>query len=536
MSFCNSSILSLSRRSTLLFSLVLFFIIFAARCTDARSRTPLDYRFTPSRNSNLLRNAVTVGVQSAVKSSFLCNAKKKTNTQSSSHHHVSDRDYSNQQNNILKCSSKPINTASAKQLSTPRLRRSHSYDSSTNPADASFELKPTTVATQKHTISKLNGGGGGVQGRNLVFWENMVCGAISRSVAQVVVHPMNTMKTILQANRRSNSPAAAANGVLTSVVGETVTFRTLAHPSNWKLLTRGAGAQFLLSVPHGALNFAVLEFVRRRMNIIVEQRIIQQREETNNSKSNTKKKVLVSSAAGPGLDFLSSCISTICCSVISTPQMMITDTIMAGIYPNLSSACKGLMSQRNGLLGFYTGWWPGLAGKIPSYALTWTAFQQLKVMHQKVMKRPPKDIENSIMGCIAAATTVCVMIPMDTIKTRVVTANSVDPYKGIIDAAFRMTREEGLGCFYRGLTPRLMSVVPMIGIQFGVYEYTKKFMLARTGHDSLGLLPQAHNDQDIFDEITMEVAADAEQPFPAPYIISGDRQNEKIDSKKKMAR
>lgn len=152
------------------------------------------------------------------------------------------------------------------------------------------------------------------------------------------------------------------------------------------------------------------------------------------------------------------------------------------------------------------------------------------------MKRPPKDIENSIMGCIAAATTVCVMIPMDTIKTRVVTANSVDPYKGIIDAAFRMTREEGLGCFYRGLTPRLMSVVPMIGIQFGVYEYTKKFMLARTGHDSLGLLPQAHNDQDIFDEITMEVAADAEQPFPAPYIISGDRQNEKIDSKRKVAR
>jgi hypothetical protein len=35
----------------------------------------------------------------------------------------------------------------------------------------------------------------------------------------------------------------------------------VAHPSNWKLLTRGAGAQLLLSVPHGALNFAVLEFI-----------------------------------------------------------------------------------------------------------------------------------------------------------------------------------------------------------------------------------------------------------------------------------
>lgn len=31
------------------------------------------------------------------------------------------------------------------------------------------------------------------------------------------------------------------------------------------MLTRGAGAQFLLSVPHGACNFAVLETTRRLM-------------------------------------------------------------------------------------------------------------------------------------------------------------------------------------------------------------------------------------------------------------------------------
>ena len=31
------------------------------------------------------------------------------------------------------------------------------------------------------------------------------------------------------------------------------------RPKNFKMLSRGAGAQFLLSVPHGAVNFAVLE-------------------------------------------------------------------------------------------------------------------------------------------------------------------------------------------------------------------------------------------------------------------------------------
>jgi len=35
-------------------------------------------------------------------------------------------------------------------------------------------------------------------------------------------------------------------------------------------------------------------------------------------------------------------------------------------------------------------------------------------------------------------------------------------------------REEGLKTFYAPLAPRLVSVVPMIGIQFGVYEFMKR--------------------------------------------------------------
>ena len=62
---------------------------------------------------------------------------------------------------------------------------------------------------------------------------------------------------------------------------------------------------------------------------------------------------------------------------------------------------------------------------------------------------------------------------MDTVKTRLVTQlNYPDlvPYKGISDCFQRVLKEEGVGAFYRGLTPRLLSVVPMIGIQFGFYE------------------------------------------------------------------
>lgn len=169
--------------------------------------------------------------------------------------------------------------------------------------------------------------------------------------------------------------------------------------------------------------------------------------------------------------------------------------------------------------------------------LTWTLFEQIKRVRSAMFQRPAKDIENSIMGCMASATTVCIMIPMDTVKTRLVTQmNYPDlvPYNGINDCFRRVLKEEGIGAFYRGLTPRLLSVVPMIGIQFGVYEFMKKFMMARDvkasieparGRPSRAQIRQreeeAENDRSskdrLLQEMAMEVAADDDQPFPAPY-------------------
>ena len=44
------------------------------------------------------------------------------------------------------------------------------------------------------------------------------------------------------------------------------------RPKNFKMLSRGA--QFLLRVPHGAVNFAVLESVRRAADTLVADREI----------------------------------------------------------------------------------------------------------------------------------------------------------------------------------------------------------------------------------------------------------------------
>ena len=61
------------------------------------------------------------------------------------------------------------------------------------------------------------------------------------------------------------------------------------------------------------------------------------------------------------------------------------DRIMAGQYPNLVDGAKGV-AKTEGLRGFYRGWQPAMGSKIPSYALTWTFFQQFKRIHERYVE------------------------------------------------------------------------------------------------------------------------------------------------------
>jgi len=191
--------------------------------------------------------------------------------------------------------------------------------------------------------------------------------------------------------------------------------------------------------------------------------------------------------------------------------------------------------------------------------VTWTFFQQLKEAQKRFSGREATNAENTIMGCVASGTCVCIMIPMDTIKTRLVTqanrAVGAVQYKGIVDCAMRIAKEEGVGAFYRGLPPRLVSVVPMIGIQFTVYEFMKRLMQKRAleakaeqqaaqHQEALKLLMRGKKDKEdafedpygslqILQEASMEVAASPEHPYPAPHFLKIMRKKSKDGKSKK---
>lgn len=87
-----------------------------------------------------------------------------------------------------------------------------------------------------------SGGGGGIfstKDRNnntvLTYYGLMLSGAVARSAAATAVHPLNVIKTLLQTK----------DGKVPEL--------------KWSVLSRGAGSQFIMSVPHGAFQFVVTE-------------------------------------------------------------------------------------------------------------------------------------------------------------------------------------------------------------------------------------------------------------------------------------
>lgn len=84
-------------------------------------------------------------------------------------------------------------------------------------------------------------------------------------------------------------------------------------------------------------------------------------------------------------------------------------------------------------------------------------------------------------GCIATI----LSYPFDTIRTRLVVQGEpkvrnfddiedthpfLKVYRGIVDAAMKMTAKEGVGSLYRGLWPTLLQIGPYTGFQFSLYH------------------------------------------------------------------
>lgn len=147
--------------------------------------------------------------------------------------------------------------------------------------------------------------------------------------------------------------------------------------------------------------------------------------------------------------------------------------------------------RSEGLRGFYAGITPTLLVAVPNFAISYSVYGTLKeymIDDDLFYNLRRVDAEGEprlgaaltiLCGAASGILATLVTFPMDTVRRRMqVQSLHVGPAERLTSYQLfqNLVSKEGLFSVYRGLTPELLKVVPMVGTMFLVYEHTREFL------------------------------------------------------------
>lgn len=137
--------------------------------------------------------------------------------------------------------------------------------------------------------------------------------------------------------------------------------------------------------------------------------------------------------------------------------------------------------KEEGLGALYKGIVPTMLRQGCNQAVNFTAYTLIK---QNVMAWQQTDRlehwQSLLIGGLSGGMGPLVNNPLDVVKTRlqkqVVIPGKAPKYTGLLQACVTIAREEGVVSLWKGITPRLLRIVPGQAITFMVYESCKNFL------------------------------------------------------------
>lgn len=134
-----------------------------------------------------------------------------------------------------------------------------------------------------------------------------------------------------------------------------------------------------------------------------------------------------------------------------------------------------LIVKEEGLGALYKGVIPTMLRQGCNQAVNFTAYNYIK---KEVMARQGTDSLDSwqslLIGGFSGGMGPLVNNPLDVVKTRlqkqVITPGKTPKYTGLGQACVRIGREEGVLALWKGITPRLLRIMPGQAITFMTYE------------------------------------------------------------------
>lgn len=262
------------------------------------------------------------------------------------------------------------------------------------------------------------------------FITGLLSGAVAGTTVDLILYPLDTVKTRLQATA----------GAKLSV-------------STFKGLFNGVAPAIAASAPCAAVFFGAYDSMKRVL--------------TNKLPADCASLAHAGAAAG----------GDIVQSVVRVPFEVVKQRVQAGVDVSGMAAFSSVMKTQ-GPRGLYRGWGALAMRDLPFDIIEFPLYEWLKIEWAKVKGSKLAPWEGSLCGSFAGGIAACVTTPLDVVKTRLMT-QSPGQYSGIVNCLQTVVREEGMGALFAGVLPRMSSIAFGGAIFFGAYETAKALISAK---------------------------------------------------------
>lgn len=336
--------------------------------------------------------------------------------------------------------------------------------------------------------------------------KQLLCGGVAGSVAKTVTAPFSRLTILFQVHSmvttKSTRPKYAMN-----IQGG---FQKIVERGGIKSLWKGNMTSVLHRFPYSAINFYVYE---NTLDMLVglhrsqqepsetvghlSRRISHQVSREGEEETRTIRKS--GDDTLPIHKFIAGAVAGTAAVCACYPLDLVRTRLTTELeghehYRGIGDAFRKIHSQE-GFRGFFSGIGPTLGVAVPNFAISYTVYGTLKehAVEDDLfynLRRIDADSGEPRLGlvltvlCGAASGIVATALtfPIDTIRRRMQIQNLHIPPEQRLNSLQQFSRlvgEEGLSSVYRGLTPEMMKVVPMVGTMFVVYEWSKEMLDVR---------------------------------------------------------
>jgi len=264
----------------------------------------------------------------------------------------------------------------------------------------------------------------------------LLAGAISRTCKELLLHPLDTIKSRLQYTKDSRK----------------------ITPELFEDLYSGILPPIIAGAPAGAVFFGIKDYV----------------------------KSVAGQTLGENQRQLSTILAVLAAQfpywAIRSPSELIKTRRQTGLATNGTVDALKTIYEEEGVKGLYTGYQSNILYAFPTDVIKFLVYDTAKQQYKIRTGKKLNPVEAAITGALSSATAQIFSTPLDVARTRILTRKKVkegssmkeeENDKNLPQVLIQIAKEEGVGALFAGVSTRILRSLGSGAIQFSSYEITK---------------------------------------------------------------